>query len=130
MLQKAIEVVFKRLTKIISINLRLQGFICIYFVTKRSAADRAGLKHLHEDAISNGQLLVVSRLEGKSLMPSNINSAGLINCCDHNEIRDTLISAMDRMDSIVLHIMAWPNKTHSHDDRAIGAASLRPPNGF
>ncbi|KAM3757882.1 hypothetical protein ACB098_01G000900 [Castanea mollissima] len=89
-----------------------EGFICVYSVTEGSAADRAGLGNLFEEAIVFGYLLVISRLEGKSVMPSNASCDGLIHCCDHNEIRDTLISsAIDQMDTIQLCIMAWPDQT-------------------
>ncbi|XVE97741.1 hypothetical protein REPUB_Repub03eG0044700 [Reevesia pubescens] len=106
------------------------GFICVYSVTKGSAADRAGLHQLLEEANAQKHLLVISRLEGKSLMPSTVSSSGLIHCCDHNEIRDTLTSAIDGMDIIQLHIMAWPNQTRPDIHQAIGAATLRPPNVY
>ncbi|XP_022754144.1 uncharacterized protein LOC111302549 [Durio zibethinus] len=107
-----------------------EGFICVYSVTKGSAADRAGLKQLLEEANAKKHLLVISRLEGKSLMPTSVSSAGLIYCCDHNEIRVTLISAINRMDIIQLHIMAWPNQTRPDTLKSISAATLRPPNGY
>ncbi|XVF35286.1 hypothetical protein REPUB_Repub18cG0132600 [Reevesia pubescens] len=107
-----------------------EGFIRVYSVTKGSAADRAGLQQLLEEANAKKHLLVISRLEGKSLMPSSVSSAGLIHCCDHNEIRDTLTSAIDGMDIIQLHIMAWPNQTRPDTPQAIVAATLRPPNGY
>ncbi|KAK3041730.1 hypothetical protein RJ639_000654 [Escallonia herrerae] len=103
------------------------GFICVYSVTKRTAAERAGLGHLFEQANKTGHLLVISRLEGKSLMPSTVSSAGLIHCCDHADIKETLISAMDQMDSIQLNIMSWPSKAPPNSVQAIGAATLRPP---
>ncbi|KAM7507458.1 hypothetical protein LguiA_017911 [Lonicera macranthoides] len=106
-----------------------EGFICIYSVTKGTAAERAGLGHLYEQANQTGHLLVLSRLEGKSLMPSSVSSAGLIHCCDHADIKETLVSAMDQMDTIKLHIMSWPSKnpTTNASSRAIGADTLRPP---
>ncbi|KAK3037277.1 hypothetical protein RJ639_029689 [Escallonia herrerae] len=106
---------------------KMQGFICVYSVTKRTAAERAGLGHLFEQANKTGHLLVISRLEGKSLMPSTVSSAGLIHCCDHADIKETLISAMDQMDSIQLHIMSWPSEAPPNSVQAIGAARLRPP---
>lgn len=74
---------------------------------------------------------MISRLEGKSVMPSNASCDGLIHYCDHNEIRDTLISAIDQMDTIQLCIMAWPNQTRPFNTniQPIGASSLRPPTG-
>ncbi|XVE70856.1 hypothetical protein DITRI_Ditri10aG0104200 [Diplodiscus trichospermus] len=107
-----------------------EGFICVNSVTKGSAADRAGLQQLLEEANAKKHLLVISRLEGKSLMPSCVGSNGLIYCCDHNEIRDTLTSAIDQMEIVQLHIMAWPNQTRPHASKAISAATLRPPNGY
>ncbi|OMO86456.1 Plant regulator RWP-RK [Corchorus olitorius] len=105
-----------------------EGFICVYSVAKGSASDRAGLQQLLEEASAKSHLLIISRLEGKSLMPSSVSSAGFIHCCDHNEIRDTLTSAIDRMDIIQLHIMAWPNQTRPNNTpKAIAAAILRPP---
>lgn len=107
-----------------------QGFICINSVTKGSAADRAGLGSLHEEAYESGHQLVISRLEGKSLMPSNVSSAGLIHCCDHTEIRGTLTLAIDQMDRILIHVMTWPNQALPHTLQPVGAAaSLRPPDG-
>ncbi|GLT75962.1 hypothetical protein SLA2020_476510 [Shorea laevis] len=53
-------------------------------------------------------------LEGKSLIPSSGTSSGVINCCDHIEIRQTLTFAVNRMDGVQLHIMAcltWPGLT-------------------
>ncbi|KAL3744525.1 hypothetical protein ACJRO7_013743 [Eucalyptus globulus] len=102
-----------------------QGFICIFSVTKGSAADCAGLGRIHEEANAAGHLLVVSRLEvshvqvlhsrypspGKNLMPSNACSEGLIHCCEHSDIREVLTAAIDTMDRIKIHIMGWPNQT-------------------
>ncbi|KAH7523861.1 hypothetical protein FEM48_Zijuj06G0056900 [Ziziphus jujuba var. spinosa] len=107
-----------------------EGFICIYSVTKGSAADRAGLGSLHDEACGSGHLLVMSRLEGKSLMPSHVSSGGLIHCCDHTELRDTLTSAIDQMDRIQIHVMAWPNQTRLNNvPQPLGVATLRPPDG-
>ncbi|PON71742.1 PDZ domain containing protein [Parasponia andersonii] len=103
-----------------------EGFICVFSIIKGSAADRAGLRSLYQEACESGQLLVISRLEGKSVMPSNVCAAGLIHCCDHNEIRDTLTSAIDLMEKIQLHIMAWPNQTRPYS-QASAAETLRPP---
>ncbi|KAF8040638.1 hypothetical protein BT93_B2764 [Corymbia citriodora subsp. variegata] len=88
-----------------------EGFICIFSVTKGSAADRTGLGRIHEKANAAGHLLVVSRLEGKSLMPSNACSEGLIHCCEHSDVREVLTAAIDAMDRIKIHIMGWPNQT-------------------
>lgn len=72
---------------------------------------------------------MISRVEGKSVMPSYASSDGLIHCCDHIEIRDTLTSAIDQMDRIQLHIMTWPNQTRTCNTQSIGASTLIPPNG-
>ncbi|KAE8689078.1 Transducin family protein / WD-40 repeat family protein [Hibiscus syriacus] len=88
-----------------------EGFICVFSVTEGSAADRAGLQQLLAEADDKKLLLVISRLEGKSVMPSSVDSDGFIHCCDHNEIKDTLTSAIEGMDIVQLHIMAWPNQT-------------------
>lgn len=72
---------------------------------------------------------MISRVEGKSVMPSYASSDGLIHCCDHIEIRDTLTSAIDQMDRIQLHIMTWPNQTRTCNTQPIGASTLIPPNG-
>ncbi|KAF8401054.1 hypothetical protein HHK36_014357 [Tetracentron sinense] len=105
-----------------------EGFICVYSVSRGSAADRAELGRLCEQANATGHLVVISRLDGKSLMPSTASSIGLIHCCDHNEVKDILTSAIDRMDSIHLHVMAWPaRKAHPSTPHAFGVASLRPP---
>ncbi|CAN6539620.1 unnamed protein product [Malus baccata var. baccata] len=86
-----------------------EGLICIHSVVKGSAADRSGLGSLHEEAYANGYQLVISRLEGKSLMPSHVSSTGLIHCCDPTEIKENLHSAIDQMDTVRLHLMAWSN---------------------
>ncbi|KAL5559500.1 hypothetical protein UlMin_035711 [Ulmus minor] len=106
-----------------------EGFIYVYSVIKESAADRAGLRSLLEEAYTSGHLVVMSRLEGKSLVPLNACSAGLIHCCDHNEIRDTLTSAVDQLDRVRLHIMAWPSQTRP-STQEVGVATLCPPNGY
>ncbi|KAF3446091.1 hypothetical protein FNV43_RR11270 [Rhamnella rubrinervis] len=107
-----------------------EGFICINSVTKGSAADRAGLGRLHEEAYGSGHLLVISRLEGKSLMPSNACSAGFIHCCDHSEIRDLLSLAIDQTDRVLIHVMTWSKQTRPNALQPVGAvASLRPPDG-
>ncbi|KAL0017669.1 hypothetical protein SO802_004738 [Lithocarpus litseifolius] len=105
--------------------------VSIDAATEGLAADCAGLGNLFEEAIAFGYLLVISRLEGKSVMPSNASCDGLIHCCDHNEIRDTLISAIDQMDTIQLCIIAWPNQTcpFNTNIQPIGASSLCPPIG-
>lgn len=105
-----------------------EGFICVYGVTRGTAADRAGLRQLYEEAHKTGHLVVISRLEGKSVMPSKASSAGLIHCCDNADIKETLNSAMEDLDSIKLHIMLWPNNTSTNSPHRAGAATLRPPN--
>ncbi|OWM63332.1 hypothetical protein CDL15_Pgr022077 [Punica granatum] len=106
-----------------------EGFICIYSVALGSAAERAGLGHLHEEANAKGHLLVISRLEGKNMMLSSMCSSGLINCCDHNNIRDVLTQAIKRMEGIRIHIMAWPNQARSASPRGM-VSILQPPSGF
>lgn len=96
-------------------------------MAKGSAADRAGLRHLYEEANATRHLLVISRLEGKNIMPASASSDGLLHCCDHNEIRDTLTNAIYRMDGIHVHIMAWPSRTGAEAARTIDAAALLPP---
>ncbi|XP_033513750.1 uncharacterized protein [Nicotiana tomentosiformis] len=105
-----------------------EGFVSIYSVTKGTAAERASLVRLFEQANKSEQLLVISRLEGKSLLPSTVSPEGLIYCCDHSDIKETLNLAMERSDSIRLHIMSWPNQTTQNTTRSFGAAVLMPPN--
>lgn len=105
----------------------MQGFICVNRVTRGTAADRAGLRQLHEEATRTGHLVVISRLDGKSLMPSQASSAGLIHCCDNANIKETLNSALEDLDSIKLHIMSWPNNARTDRTGRAGAAMLRPP---
>ncbi|KAH7574420.1 hypothetical protein ACOSP7_008528 [Xanthoceras sorbifolium] len=107
-----------------------EGFFCVYSVSKRSAADRAGLLQLYEEANKSGHLLLISRLEGKSVMPSSASSDGLLHCCDHNELRGILSSAIDQMDGIQVHIMAWPKQTRPATSRADAAAVLQPPGPY
>ncbi|KAG8375726.1 hypothetical protein BUALT_Bualt10G0130400 [Buddleja alternifolia] len=104
-----------------------EGFICINSVTNGTAAERAGLGHLFEQAKRNMQLLVISRLQGKSLMPSTVNSEGLIHCCYNADIKQELFSAMEKTDSIQLHIMSWPNDIVAAAPPVSCAATLRPP---
>ncbi|OVA08377.1 hypothetical protein BVC80_209g108 [Macleaya cordata] len=87
-----------------------EGFICIYSVTKGSAADRAGLGRLQKEASETGHLVVISRLEGKSVIPSTVSSTdtGLVHCCDIDELKGTIASAMDEMNELNLHVMGWP----------------------
>lgn len=107
-----------------------QGLICVFSVTRGSAADRAGLGQLWEEANKTGSLVVIARLEGRSLLPSTVSSAGLISCCDHSEIKDTLNSMMDQMENVHLQVMAWPNQTFPQAPQATGAAKLRPPSEY
>lgn len=108
----------------------LQGFICIFSVTNGSAADRAGLRQVCEQATSSGHLVVMVRLEGKSLLPSSVSSLGLLHCCDHTEVKETLATAIDQMDRIQLYIMAWPglrDDSHHPSTQSVGLVALRPP---
>lgn len=104
----------------------LQGFICVYSVTTGTAAERAGLGELFEQANRTGHMLVISRLQGKSLMPSSVDSEGLIHCCENADIKHALFSALERTEGIQLHFMGWPNQTVS-DPPVSAAAALRPP---
>ncbi|XP_051119601.1 uncharacterized protein LOC127243557 [Andrographis paniculata] len=109
-----------------------EGFICVNSVTQGTAAARAGLGDLFEEAKRSEHLLIVSRLQGKSLTPSTVDSEGLIHCCDNNEIKEALFSAMERRDSIQLHVMSWPKKTTAASSAPTSqsgpAATLHPPN--
>ncbi|KAL7591059.1 hypothetical protein Lser_V15G33653 [Lactuca serriola] len=104
-----------------------EGFVCIFAVTIGSAADRASLRQLFENSIEMGHMVVISRLEGKNVMPTMVSSDGLLHCCDHDDIRDTLVGAVDQLESISLHIMSWPTTQNIHTTQPVGAASLRPP---
>nr|XP_043629850.1 uncharacterized protein LOC122601147 [Erigeron canadensis] len=104
-----------------------EGFVCLYAVTKGSAADRAGLRQLFEDSIETGHIVVISRLEGKSVMPTMVSSDGLLHCCDHGDIRETLVGAIDQLESVRLHIMSWPTAQNVSRTQSVGAATLRPP---
>ncbi|KAI3708969.1 hypothetical protein L2E82_38606 [Cichorium intybus] len=104
-----------------------EGFVCLFAVTIGSAADRAGLRQLFETAIEMGHLVVISRLEGKSVMPTSVSSDGLLHCCDHDDIRDTLVGAIDQQESISLHVMSWPTTQNISRTQSVGAAVLRPP---
>lgn len=98
-------------------------------MVKGYAADRAGLHQICEQAISSGNVVVIARLEGKSLLPSSVLSTGLIHCCDHNDVKETLATAIDQMEGIELYIMAWPGLKGSHHPPvlAAGLATLKPP---
>ncbi|TKY74872.1 hypothetical protein E2542_SST03637 [Spatholobus suberectus] len=69
-----------------------EGFVCVYSVITGSSADRAGMKELYEESSANRFLLVISRLQGKSIMPTSACSAGLVHCCDQSDIKDILTS--------------------------------------
>lgn len=103
--------------------------MCIYSVMTGTSADRAGLRELQEEATANGFLLVMSRLEGKSTMPTSVCFDGLVHCCDQAEIKDLLISAIDQYDTIKMHLMAWPNQTRPSSIQPVGFAALLPPQG-
>ncbi|CAN4128336.1 unnamed protein product [Withania somnifera] len=105
-----------------------EGFVSIYSVAKGTAAERSGLVHLFEQANKSKHHLVISRLEGKSLLPSTVSSEGLIYCCDNDDIKETLSLAIERNESIKLHIMSWPNEITQNTTGPIGAAALMPPN--
>ncbi|CAK8568459.1 unnamed protein product [Lathyrus sativus] len=104
-----------------------EGFVCIYSVTKDTSADRGGLRELHEEATANGFLLVISRLDDKSTIPTSVCSDGLVHCCDHAEIKDLLVSAIDQYVTIQLHLMAWPNQTRPSPNHSVGFTALLPP---
>ncbi|MED6198895.1 hypothetical protein PIB30_070918 [Stylosanthes scabra] len=102
-----------------------EGFVYIYSVMRGSVAEDAGLGELYEEAIENGFLLVISRLEGKSIMPKNVCSGGLLHCCDQSEINEAFNLAIEQYQTIEMHVMAWPN----NQTQTIGFASLLAPNG-
>ncbi|XP_029125408.1 uncharacterized protein LOC114915209 [Cajanus cajan] len=104
-----------------------EGFVCIYSVITGSAADRAGMRQLYEESSASGFLLVISRLQCKSIMPSNACSGGLVHCCDQSEIKEILSSAIEQYETIQLHVMAWPNQTRPIPTPAVGFANLLPP---
>ncbi|XP_074377755.1 uncharacterized protein LOC141719276 [Apium graveolens] len=97
-----------------------EGFIFVYRVTRGTAADRAGLRQLYEEARKSRHLV-------KSLVPTKASCVGLIHCCDNTDIKETLTSAMEDLDSIKLHIMCWPNNTSTNPLRRASAVTLRPP---
>nr|GEW13791.1 hypothetical protein [Tanacetum cinerariifolium] len=134
-----------------------EGFVCLYAVTKDSAADRAGLRQLYKNSTEtghmvvlsrlegksvmptmvgsdgllhccdNGHMVVLSRLEGKSVMPTMVGSDGLLHCCDNGDIRETLVGAVNQLETIQLHIMSWPNTQSGSRTFSVGAETLRPP---
>ncbi|XP_047965745.1 uncharacterized protein LOC125210218 [Salvia hispanica] len=106
-----------------------EGFICVNSVTQGTAAERAGLGQLFHQANRTRHLLVISRLKGKSLMPSTVDSDGLIQCCDNADIRRELIFAMEKADGIQLHLMSWPNDTVVSSP-ASAVAALRLPESY
>ncbi|KAI9118621.1 hypothetical protein K1719_010953 [Acacia pycnantha] len=107
-----------------------EGFMCIYSVIEGSAAERGGVRELFEEAVARGFLLVMSRLHGKSVMPSTVCSEGLIHCCDHSHIKDSLCSALDGNDPIEMHIMAWPHQTRLTPFQPLASQALLPPPAF
>ncbi|CAL9058937.1 unnamed protein product [Musa banksii] len=102
-----------------------EGFICISSVFKGSAADRAGLGNLCGDASKTGHLVIVSRLQGKGVLPTEVSSDGRIVCCDHTSIKERLAAAIEEMEEVHLHIMRWPDQRPSSNN--VGPAILVPP---
>ncbi|XP_064986925.1 uncharacterized protein LOC103969794 [Musa acuminata AAA Group] len=102
-----------------------EGFICISSVFKGSAADRAGLRNLCGDASKTGHLVIVSRLQGKGVLPTEVSSDGRIVCCDHTSIKERLAAAIEEMEEVHLHIMRWPDQRPSSNN--VGPAILVPP---
>ncbi|CAL9100259.1 unnamed protein product [Musa textilis] len=102
-----------------------EGFICISSVFKGSAADRAGLRNLCSDASKTGHLVIISRLQGKGVLPSEVPSDGRIVCCDHTSIQEKLAAAIEEMVEVHLHIMRWPDQRPSSTN--VGPAILVPP---
>ncbi|ERN11193.1 hypothetical protein AMTR_s00024p00207330 [Amborella trichopoda] len=105
----------------IDIKCTEEGFLYISSVAEGSAADRAGLHQLHEHAYSDHRLVVISRLQGKCLTPNFVTSKGMVSCCDHLEVKELLVSAIDRMDNMLLHIMLWYQEAPSG---ALGTSRL------
>ncbi|XP_019710023.1 uncharacterized protein [Elaeis guineensis] len=105
-----------------------EGFICINSVTRGLAADRAGVRKLYREASKAGHLVLISRLDGRSLIPSEVSAKGLIHCCDHNDIKERLAAAMEQMEEVHLHIMAWPDqKSSTSIPTTMGPSTLLPP---
>ncbi|KAG4394362.1 hypothetical protein JHK82_054943 [Glycine max] len=105
-----------------------EGFVYIYSVMRGSPADRAGVREMYEELSANEFLLVISRLQCKSIMPMNVCSASLVHCCDQSEMKDILTSAIDQYEMIQVHVMAWSNQTRPSPIPDVGglAALLHP----
>ncbi|KAJ0987527.1 hypothetical protein J5N97_005883 [Dioscorea zingiberensis] len=107
-----------------------EGFMFILSVAQRTAAERAGLGQLWVEASESGHLLVISRLEGRSLVPSSVSSNGLIHCCDHASIKQRLATAVEAMEDVHLHVMAW-SPSHALASlkypQSVGSSVLFPP---
>ncbi|KAG6478053.1 uncharacterized protein LOC122020982 isoform X1 [Zingiber officinale] len=86
-----------------------EGFIYISSVSRGSAADRAGLLSLCDEASKSRNLLVISRLEGRGIIPAEASPEGLIRCCDQAGIKAALATAIRELEEVRLHVMAWPN---------------------
>ncbi|WOL02626.1 hypothetical protein Cni_G11345 [Canna indica] len=105
-----------------------EGFIYINSVSGGSAADRAGLGELFDKASKNQHLVVISRLEGREITPSEVSSEGLIRCCDQASIKERLAAAIEDLEEVHLHIMCWPNhEPSSADSKLDGPPVLLPP---
>ncbi|KAK4412667.1 hypothetical protein Salat_2913800 [Sesamum alatum] len=61
------------------------------------------------------------------LLPSIVDSEGLIHCCDDADTKQALFAETETTDSIQLHIMSWPNLKVAASPLS-GAAARRPPN--
>lgn len=94
-------------------------------VARRSAADRTGLGCLYQEALEN----VISRPEKKRLMPSSGTSGGMWKSCDQTQVKETLELAMERSESVTIHVTAWQNiSTHGSQSHFQAMAAIRPPN--
>jgi len=58
------------------------------------------VREMHEESSANGFLLVISRLQCKSIMPTSACSAGLVHCCDQSKMKHILSSAIDQYETI------------------------------
>lgn len=67
---------------------------------------------------------MMSRLHGKSLIHSTVDSEVLVHCCEVLLLRKHSFAAMEIMDSIQLHIMSCPSHSNIGTPLATNAAKI------
>ncbi|XP_024528287.1 uncharacterized protein LOC9633085 isoform X2 [Selaginella moellendorffii] len=84
-----------------------EGFLYVSSVEFGTAADRAGLKQLHDSGRAAGKLLVISRITGRKVAPWMVQSSGAIRCFDTLLISEILSLHKQSLEPIQMFVMLW-----------------------